>query len=105
MHPHLIVLEWKKVLANMDRWLDKAVEPATAKKYDPNVLLQARLAPDMFPLVRQIQAACDVAKLGVSRVTGKEAPSHPDTEATIDEIRARIAAVVAYLDGFGAGDF
>jgi uncharacterized protein len=100
-----ILLEIKKLLGTVPGWLDKAVEHAAAKKYDPNTLLQARLAPDMFPLVRQIQAVCDQAKYAAGRPAGKDIPSHPDTEQTIDELRRRVAAVVSYLDGFTARDF
>lgn len=104
MH-HTIVLEMKKLLRGVDGWLDKAVAFAQSKKFDPDTLLQARLAPDMFPLVRQIQAVCDQAKYAAGRTAGKDLPSHPDTEQTIDALRQRIAAVVAYLDGFSASDF
>ncbi len=100
-----IVLEMKKLLGNMGGWLDKAVSHAAARGYDPNVLLQSRLAPDMFPLVRQFQNACDNAKFAAAFTTGKEPPTHADTEQAVDEVRARIAAVVSYLDGFSAKDF
>jgi hypothetical protein len=99
------VLEMKKLLRGVDGWLDKAVAHAAAKKFDANVLLQARLSPDMFPLVRQIQAACDQAKYAAGRTGAKELPSHPDTETTIDELRKRIASVVGYLDTFSESDF
>lgn len=99
------VVEMKKLLRGVAGWLDKAAAHAVAKKFDVNVLLQARLAPDMFPLVRQIQAVCDQAKYAAGRTSGKEQPSHPDTETTIDELRARIASVVAYLDTFSEQDF
>jgi hypothetical protein len=102
---HSLLLEMKKLLKNVDTWFDKAKTHATAKGYDVNVLLQSRLSPDMFPLVRQIQAACDQVKFGAARTAGKDAPSHPDTEQTIDELRARIATVIAYVDGFQASDF
>jgi len=105
MSLHVLVLEMKKLLHGVDGWLDKTVAVAQAKKFDANTLLQARLAPDMFPLVRQIQAACDQAKYAAARAAGKEPPSHPDTEQTIDEVRKRVAAVVSYLDGFTAADF
>jgi hypothetical protein len=98
-------LEIKKILAQLPVWLDKAAAVAAAKKFEPNTLLQARLAPDMFPLVRQIQAACDQVKFAGGRATGKDIPSHPDTEQTFDELRARIAAVLAYAEGFSAKDF
>jgi len=100
-----IVVEMKKLLGQMTTWLDKAEAHAAAKGYDPNVLLQARLAPDMFPLVRQLQNACDNAKFAAAFTAGKEAPSHPDTEASFAEIRARIAAVIEYLGSFRAPDF
>lgn len=99
------VSQWKKMLQNVARWLDKAEAHAKSKSFDPNVLLQMRLAPDQYPLVRQIQAACDGAKFGAARLSGKEAPSHPDTEQTLEEIRARLGKVVAYLETFSAKDF
>jgi hypothetical protein len=100
-----IVLEMRKLLRNADGWLDKAKAHAAAKNFDGTVLMQARLSPDMFPLVRQIQSACDSAKYAAARTAGKEPPSHPDTEQTIDDVRKRIATVVAYLDTFKASDF
>src|SRR5262249_6131832 len=71
----------------------------------PNVYLGLRLAPDQFALVRQVQIACDTPKLAASRLSGKEAPSHPDNEQTLEELRARVRAVVQYLDGFSPKDF
>src|SRR5262249_9539010 len=90
---------------NVDVWLDKAKQHASAKNYDPNVLLQFRLAPDMLPFAFQIQTACDNAKFAAARTAGKDPPSHPDTEKTIDELRARVSAVMRYLETFTAGDF
>ena len=98
-------LQMKKMLGQLDRWLEIAATYAKERSFDPNLFLTARLAPDQFPLVRQIQSTCDSAKLGASRLTGKDAPVHPDTEQTVDEIRARIRAVMGYLDGFSAVDF
>jgi hypothetical protein len=103
--PHVLVLEMKKLLGGCSVWLDKAAAHATAKKFDANTLVHARLAPDMFPLSRQIQSACDQAKFSAARLAGKDAPSHADTEQTIDELKKRIATVVAYLDTFKAEDF
>lgn len=77
--------------------LDKAATYATAKKIDPSVLLQSRLAPDMFPLVRQVQIASDQAKNGSSRLAGAEAPRFEDNETTIDQLKDRIARTLAYL--------
>jgi len=99
------VPQLKKMLSNLDRWLQAAVAYAETKKFDPNTLVMARLAPDQFPLSRQVQAACDQAKFGAARVTGKEPPKHADTEQTIDDLRARIRVVVEYLDTFTPEDF
>jgi len=99
------ILEMKKLLRNLDGWLEKAASTAAAKKFDANVLLQCRLAPDMFPLLRQIQLACDHAKFSAARAAGKEAPKHPDNEQTVDEARKRIATVVSYLETFTKSDF
>lgn len=100
-----IVVEMKKLLGQMNVWLEKAEAHAASKGYEPDVLLQARLAPDMFPLVRQFQNACDSAKFAAAFTTGKEPPSHPDTEQTFAEIRARVASVIDYLGTFTAKDF
>jgi hypothetical protein len=97
--------QFSNMLGNLERWLDKAVENATARSYDPNVLLGARLAPDQLPLLRQVQIACDTSKISCSVITGKTPPKHPDTEQTIAELKTRIASVRAYLDGFTPADF
>jgi hypothetical protein len=102
---YTIVTEAKKMLRNLDGWLEKGAAYAAAKSFDPNVLLQSRLAPDMFPLLRQVQAACDQAKYIAARAAGKEAPSHPDNELTFDDARKRIATVVSYLETFTKSDF
>jgi uncharacterized protein len=99
------IKQFSKMLRNLDRWLDKAVEHATAKPFDPNVLVHARLAPDQFSLDRQVQSACDAAKFAAVYLTGKQAPPHPDTEKTVAELKARIAAVLDTLDGFQEADF
>jgi uncharacterized protein len=97
--------QMKKMLGQVDKWLDAATAFATAKSFDPNLFLGFRLAPDQFAFARQVQASCDAAKLGAARLAGKDAPSHPDTEQTIDELKKRVAAVIAYLDTFSAADF
>jgi hypothetical protein len=99
------VLEAKKMVVNLDAWLEKGVAHAKAKSFDPNVLLGLRLAPDQYPLIRQIQASCDNAKYLASRLSGKEPPKHPDTEQTMDEARARTRTCLAYLDTYNATDF
>ena len=69
------------------------------------MFLAFRLAPDQFAFVKQVQTACDTTKLAASRLSGKDAPSHPDTEATLADLRTRVASTIAYLDGFTAKDF
>jgi hypothetical protein len=97
--------QFKKTLAQLDKWLEAAAAHATAKSFDPTVFLGLRLAPDQFALARQVQVACDTAKLAASRLTGKDAPKHADTEQTLDELRARVQSVLEYLNGFTAADF
>jgi hypothetical protein len=82
--------------------LDKAAAFAAGKKLDPAVLPQWRLAPDMFPLARQVQVVCDQAKNGSARLAGIEPPRYEDTEKTIDELKARIAKSLAFLKGIDA---
>jgi hypothetical protein len=97
--------QFKKTLTQMETWFDKSDALAKEKSFDPNLVATFRLAPDQFALARQLQSACDTAKLGASRLTGKEAPKHDDSEKTIDELRARIASTVAYLDTCTEKDF
>ncbi len=102
-----VVLQFIKMLGNLSAILDKAAKHAEEKKFEVEVLLRSRLAPDQFDLIRQVQIACDAAKFGAARLTGKEndVPSHPDTEQSLAELKARIAKVVSYLRSFRAGDF
>jgi hypothetical protein len=97
--------QMKKMLGQLETWLGAATDHAKARGFDPNVLVEARLAPDQFPFVRQVQAACDTAKLATARLTAKDAPSHPDTETTLDELRARIRGVITYLEGISEADY
>ena len=101
----ITVPQFIKMLTNLSAILDKAAQYAEAKKFDVEVLLQARLAPDQFNFIRQVQIACDTAKLCTSRLTAKEAPNHPDTEKTLPELKARIESVLAYLGTFSEKDF
>jgi len=99
------VRQMRKMLGQLDKWLEATAAFAQTKKVDPNVFLTFRLAPDQFPFVKQVQTTCDTAKLVAARLAGKEAPSHPDTEQTLEELKARIGSVIAYLDGFRESDF
>jgi uncharacterized protein len=102
---HATAPQLSRMLKNLLGWLDKAEAHAAAKKFDAQVLVDARLAPDQFALVRQVQIACDHAKNTAARVSGKVAPAHPDTEKTLAELRARVQTVLAYLADFTEADF
>jgi hypothetical protein len=94
-----------KTLQNLERCMDKAAAHAKAKSFEVDVLTQARLAPDQFAFVQQIQSACDQAKYAAAYLGGKQPPSHPDTEKTFDELRKRIHTCLAFLETVQAKDF
>ncbi|MFI8483117.1 DUF1993 family protein [Pseudomonas sp. NPDC078700] len=89
-----------RMLSNLDAILDKAQAHAEATGFDSAVLVNARLAPDMYPLARQIQIATDAAKGCVARLAGVDVPSFADTEASIAELKARIAKTAAFVQSF-----
>jgi hypothetical protein len=99
------VPQFVKMLHNLNHVLDKGAQHAETKKFDMEVLLNSRLAPDQFNLIRQIQIACDSAKLAVARLTEKEAPKHDDTEKTLSELKARIQSTISFLHSISAADF
>jgi hypothetical protein len=84
-------------LTNLSALLDKAGAHAETKKFDSVVLAQSRLYPDMHPLVRQVQIACDTAKGAAARLAGVEVPKHEDNEVTFADLKARIAKTVDFL--------
>jgi hypothetical protein len=84
-------------LTSLSAVLDKGAAFAAAKKIEPAVLLNTRLAPDMFPLVRQVQVTADQAKNGTARLAGVEPPRYEDNETTIDELKTRLANTVAFM--------
>ncbi|MHB8814912.1 MAG: DUF1993 domain-containing protein [Steroidobacteraceae bacterium] len=84
-------------LSNLSHLLEKGHAHAVARKYEPALLLAARLAPDMFPLTRQVQIASDVSKFGVARLAGVEAPKFEDKEQTFEELTARIARTIDFI--------
>jgi uncharacterized protein len=84
-------------LGGMGRFLKKAEAHAEAKKIDPRALLDARLYPDMFPMIRQVQITTDHAKGAGARLAGIAVPSFEDTEKTFDELQERIAKTIAFL--------
>jgi hypothetical protein len=85
------------MLRNLSAILDKAEAYAAARKIDPAALTAFRLYPDMFPLTRQVQIACDTAKGAVARLAGVEIPTHEDTEQTFAELKARIAKTLDFI--------
>ena len=89
-------------LTNLAAILEKGQAHAIARKFDPTVLVTSRLAPDMLPLARQVQIACDIAKNAVSRLAGIDPPRYEDTEKTIEELRARIAKTIDYMKSIPA---
>ena len=96
---------FKQMLASLADVLSKAEAHATDRKIDPNALLHARLFPDMFPLVRQVQVACDFAKSVPARLAGAEVPAYEDTEQSFAELQARIAKTLEFIDGLDASAF
>jgi uncharacterized protein len=94
-----------RTLTAMSAILDKAAAHCEARKIDPALLLAYRLAPDMFPLTRQIQSASDSAKGMAARLAGVEVPSYADTETTIEELKARIAKTVDFISSFSPEQF
>lgn len=89
-------------LTNLKQILQKGAAHAETKKFDPDVLAASRLAPDMFPLTRQIQIASDAAKGAAARLSGTEPPKFEDTEKTYGELVARIDKTLDYLKSFNA---
>lgn len=85
------------VLTNLAAILEKGEAHAKARGFDPAVLVNARLAPDMFPLSRQVQIATDIVKGFAARATGREPPSWPDTESTFPELVARVRKAIGFV--------
>ena len=97
--------QMKKQLGQLDKWLGTAAEHAKAKSFDPAVLAGSRLAPDQFPLTRQVQICCDTVKVAASFLTGKPAEPQADNEATLEELQARVRSIIKLLDGLSPQDF
>jgi uncharacterized protein len=87
-------------LTSLSAILKKAADHCAAKKIDPAVLVNGRLSPDMFPLSRQVQIATDQAKGGMARLAGAEVPSYADTEATFEDLQARIRKTLDFVQSF-----
>ena len=101
----LTVPQLIRTLRNLDGWIARANTHAQEAQVSIESLLQARLAPDQYMFVRQVQVASDNAKFIAGRLAAKEWPSHPDTETTLDQLHTRVASVIDYLGAFTREDF
>jgi hypothetical protein len=94
-----------RMLRQLERILDKAAADAAARNVDPAALLASRLAPDMYPLMKQVQVATDAAVDGAARLAGVEPPAFDESERTFAELAARVRRAVAFLETLGPGHF
>ncbi len=104
MSAHAALTQFSKMLKNLDEWLGKAEAHAKDKGFSPDVLVEARLYPDQYALVKQVQSACDAAKFALVYLSGKQAPVFPDTEKTMTELRERTVKCRELLDGASESD-
>jgi uncharacterized protein len=104
MHDQLVGV-FSEMLTNLDKILSKAETDCETRKIDPEVYLMGRLAPDMLPLVRQVQITSDQAKNGSSRLAGLEPPKWPDDEKTFADLHARVQKTIAHLKTFRPEQF
>ena len=93
-----LVLQCAQNLKNVETCLDKAEQHAAAKKFDVNVLMTSRLAPDQHHFIYQVQSACDYVKAAAAWLSGQTPPKHEDSEQTIGELRARIKKTISFVE-------
>ena len=105
MTPYETVRVFGKTLENLEKWMDKAEAYAKDRGFEVDVLAHSRLAPDQYSFVKQVQSACDQAKFAAAYLSGGKAPSHPDTEQTFAELRARIQKCIQYVASVPEKDF
>ena len=96
--------QFKKQLGQLDKWLNTTSEHAKSRNFDPDVFPTLRLAPDQFPLTRQVQICCDTVKLAVAYLTGQPAQPQEDNETTLEQLQARVRSIIALLDGLKSQD-
>ena len=99
---HQVVSQCVQSLKTVEVLLDKAEQFATAKQFDVRVLLNGRLAPDMKPLIYQVQSACDYVKAAAAWLSGQAPPKHEDNETTLPELKQRIAKTLDFIKGIKA---
>lgn len=102
---YLITHQCSQAPKNLEVWLDKAEQHATAKKFDVGVLMKGRLAPDMRDFIYQVQSACDYVKGAAAGLSGQTPPRHEDNEQTIEEVRARVRKTVAFAESVAEGQY
>jgi hypothetical protein len=100
-----VISQCVQSLENLQGCLDKAERSAAARKFDVNVLMTERLAPDMRPFPFQVQSACDQVKGAAAWLSGQTPPKYEDNERTIDELRARIAKTIAFAKSVTADQY
>jgi hypothetical protein len=100
-----VITQCARTLKNFGVCLDKAEQFARMKGFESNLLLSGRLAPDMMPLVTQIQSACDYLKLGAAWLSGQAYPQSSDDELTVDDLRVRIRQTVEYVEKISEGEY
>jgi uncharacterized protein len=101
----VLVPTLNRVLKNLSIVLEKGAAFAEKKQIEGTVLTGSRIAPDMFPLSRQVQIACDMAKGAAARLSGTEIPKYEDTETTFPELKARIDKTLQFINGIAADEF
>ena len=101
----LTVPQFVRILTQVNHWFDKAQAFAEKKKFKPQNVLAARLAPDQFEFKLQVQVMCDHAKNGAARLAGVEPPKFEDKEATLDELRARVKKTIEFVSSLKAEQF
>jgi hypothetical protein len=102
---YLTIRQFVRTLKNLDALLDKATQHAKSHNFDVNNFCTSRLFVDMLPFPAQIRIACDMAKAAGANLAGKEAPKFEDNEATVEQLRERIAKTIAFLDTLSEKDF
>ena len=100
-----VVSQCTQSLKLVEDWLDKAAKFADEKKLDVDTLLNGRLAPDMKPLIYQVQSACDYVKAAAAWLAGQTPPKHEDNEKTLEELRARIRKTVAFAESVSEAQY
>jgi hypothetical protein len=105
MSPHEAIRLFAKTLENLEKWMDKAEEHAKDLGFEVDLLAQARLAPDQYSFIKQVQSACDQAKYAAAYLSGAKPPSHPDTEQTFADLRERIDKATKFVASVPEKDY